>query len=156
MVTIIDAHFPLVMALVDGELTREDIAVMREAYARLHERKQRFFLCQETRTVQLPSALIRKELARLNDDFAERIRANVVGIGVIVAGKVYAGALRAIFWLSKEAAPMAVETTAAAMLRVVEQSCAAEHIVLPASLRGFMTALDADLAAGRGLRAFQK
>jgi hypothetical protein len=147
-VRIIDEHFPLVIGLINGDVTEEDIDQMYDSYNDIHARGERFFLAQETRRVKLPSAVIRKRLGQLNKDFGPLITSNVVGIHVVVANRVVAGALRAVFWFSKEFAPTKTSASALEMFADAEKRGGEGGLVFPQSAKGFCARLDASVSVG--------
>lgn len=148
MVRIHTDLFPFVIAVVAGNLEDSDFEYMYEQYRAIHARDQRFYLAQETRRVRLPNALQRRQLGELNAHFAPDIEKRVVQIGVIVASKVFAGAIRAIYWLSREAKPTYYASTAVECWDNAERLCRDEGLVLPAPGRAFAEGLDAEYQAG--------
>jgi hypothetical protein len=140
--------FPFVIAVVAGELEDKDFDYMYREYRKLHDRDQRFFLAQETRRVKLPNAIVRRRLGELNRDFTDDIEQHVVQIGVIVASKVFAGAIRAIYWLSREARPTHYASTALECWQNAVKTCAADGIALSDEGLAFVQSLDQDFKRG--------
>jgi len=149
MVRIFTEHWPFVIAIVAGDLDDADFDYMYEQYRSIHLRDQRFFLVQETRKVKLPNADTRKKLAKLNSDFADDIKQHVTGIGVVVASKVFAGAMRAVYWLSGENSPTTYWSSAADCFEEAERRAKLERMILPASAKSFAEELDSQLKDAR-------
>jgi hypothetical protein len=105
VIRIVDTHFPFVFAIVTGEVTDEDVDGMYPIYERIHQRGEKFYLAQEVRQVSIPGAPLRKKLGELNAHFGPLIERHVVGIGLVVPNRLVAGAMRAIYWLSREHSP---------------------------------------------------
>jgi hypothetical protein len=145
MIRFIEEHWPLVVAIAHDELTDEDIEEMKVVYKRIHQRKERFFLVQETRSVKLPTALMRKKLAGLNTFFSEEIERNVIAVGVIVKSKIAVGMLNAIFWVSREKTRTFSTTTGRELFRRATDLCAKEDILLPLGAKTFFSNLDMDV-----------
>lgn len=143
--------FPFVIAVVSGEITDSDVDEMYRRYPLLHQRRRRFYLAQEVRQVNIPGAAMRRRLAMLNTEFGERIRANVIGIGIIVPSRVVSAAMTAVYWVSKEAAPTRFFSSAASMADHARQVCAAEQLLVPAAVDDAARALDAAWRDGRPL-----
>jgi hypothetical protein len=95
----------MVFAVITDRITEDDVSQMYDAYRVIHERGERFFLLQDARAAKLPDALTRKKLSELNTHFEADIERHVVGIAVVVPNRVYAGAVQALYWMSKEYAP---------------------------------------------------
>ena len=131
MLRISDDAFPFVIAVVGGDIVEADIREMAARYGALHERGERFYLAQEVRQVNLPTAPMRRQLADLNTEFRARIEKNVIAIGVIVPSRVVSAALTAVYWVSKEAAPTQFFPTAAQLVAHARMVCAAEKVSLP-------------------------
>jgi hypothetical protein len=153
-VAIIDKHFPLVIGLVAGDVDESDIQYMERSYAQIHSRKERFFLAQETRRVSMPNAVIRKRLGQMNDGFGPLITKHVVGINVIVANRIFAGALKAVYWLSREYAPTDTADSAVDMLVKARKSCEAEDLVIPTSADSLAEQLDTAFKNGSDFMEF--
>jgi hypothetical protein len=153
-VRVIDEHFPLVIGLVVGDLNESDIQYMERLYASIHTRKERFFLAQETRRVNMPNAVVRKRLGQMNDGFGPLITQNVVGINVIVSNRIFAGALKAVYWLSREYAPTDTSASASDMLKKARAVCDAEGLVIPVSADTLVERLDSSFKEGSDFMAF--
>ena len=154
MIKIVEDHWPLVVALVQGEITEADIAAMFEVYERIHQRDERFFLVQEARGAKLPDAITRKRLAELNTHFAEQIERHVIAVGVVVASRIAAGVLSAIFWLSREATEMFTSLSGEEVYEKAVALCEREGVSLPEAAREFMLDLDAAQATPEGLSQY--
>lgn len=151
MLRICDETFPFVFAVVSGDITDADVDEMYRRYQVMHQRKQRFYLAQEVRQVKIPGAALRRRLADLNTEFGERISKNIVGIGIVVPSRIVSAAMTAVYWVSKEAAPTRIFSSAAAMADHARKACAAENLHLPPALESVADGLDSAWREGRNL-----
>ena len=151
MVRLFEESWPLVVALVHGELTDTDVEEMISVYERIHAREERFFLVQETRTAKLPTAVMRKKLADMNTRFAADIERHVIGVGVIVSSVIASGVLSAIFWVTQKQTKIFSATSGEETLRRASELCNKEDVVLPPDAARFLRDLDAAALSPGGL-----
>src|SRR5690606_27472498 len=82
---------------------------LRAGYAKLTARRERFVVITDTTLIaEVPSALVRKQLAALlnEPEFASEMRRYQVGAGLVVDSVVIRGALTALLWLWTPPAPI--------------------------------------------------
>jgi len=139
---IVSELFPLVFAVIHDQITEADIEKMYEAYRAVHERGERFVLMQDARAAKLPDAATRQRLSKLNAHFESDIEKHVIGIAVVVPNRLYAGAVQALYWMSKENAPTKAVPSAIDALEHALAIMPEDLPPFPATTRATMEELD--------------
>ena len=135
-------YFPVSIAAMWGELTRDDVNAMGRHYRLMHERNHRFASFVDSRHSFVPSAPMRRALADMSNEFEQASKKNGVCVTVVIDSKVLIGVLTAVRWFVKPAVELRYFNTAIASVAHIGQRFAAEGIAMAPGTAEFLARLD--------------
>jgi hypothetical protein len=143
MIATTDVHFPVSMAAEWGDLTLDDIEVMRGHYAELHTRGKRFAIFVDARRANVPSAPMRRALAEMSNTFEADSKKNAVCTAVVLNSQIMVGVLTAVQWFLRSEMELKYFARAVDALAFIGEKFRAERLAMPEGAMRLAKKLDA-------------
>ena len=136
------SHLPVSLVAMWGDATLADVEAMRRFYDACHAQERRFATLVDSRRSAVPSVAVRRALADMSNDFAERAKKHTVCVAVILDSKVLIGVLTAVRWFMRDNAELHYFPTAKDGLAWIEVRLARESLPVPPAARALVARLD--------------
>lgn len=115
-----DRYFPLVVNTIPERIRTEDLpAFFAKSEAILLRRQPYVTITDASACRELPSAIVRKELAEWSKKFDSQMKRYTVGSAIVITSPLVRGGLTALFWLAPPPYPQQVVATVAEAVDVV-------------------------------------
>lgn len=120
--TVDDRFFPLVVNTIPEKL---DVAHLPAFFAKtqaiLERREPYITISDVTRTRELPTAVVRRQLADWSTRYDAMMKQYAMGTAIVIESAMIRGGLTALFWLAPPPYPQQVVATLAEAVDVVEK-----------------------------------
>ena len=132
----------LLVTLIWGEVTLDDVESLRLASAAMHAKNQRWAMLVDARNAQAPSSKVRRALADMSNTFQDETKRNSICVAVVFESSILIGVLTAVRWFLKTDVELRYFKTPTEAMVWVDEKCKAENLRLNAGAMSFMKKLD--------------